>query len=141
MAFNYISPSSCDVPESYCFTFLACPLFPGPAPYPSVSIEFQRLSPVIELNNSVALLLYLTSSCDVPTSYCFTFLACPVFPGPAPQPCGDGELQRPCPVNECTLDSECSDGLKCCYPCGVEGCGLKCIQPTIQSLVPFGTTV
>lgn len=29
----------------------------------------------------------------------------------------------------CTADSNCSQGLKCCYPCGVQGCQNVCTTP------------
>jgi hypothetical protein len=37
----------------------------------------------------------------------------------------------------CTMDSECSTGLKCCYPCGIPGCHNECIQPLASGACPM----
>jgi hypothetical protein len=37
----------------------------------------------------------------------------------------------------CSNDSECSPGLKCCYPCGIPGCQNACIAPTPNGQCPM----
>ncbi len=37
----------------------------------------------------------------------------------------------------CTLDAECSAGLKCCYPCGVPGCSNQCTAPMPDGQCPM----
>jgi hypothetical protein len=36
----------------------------------------------------------------------------------------------------CTSDTDCTTGLKCCYPCGVQGCTNKCITPLAGNTCP-----
>ena len=44
--------------------------------------------------------------------------------------CGD-------PGNPCGSDSDCNSGLKCCYPCGIEGCENQCMQPMPNGQCPL----
>ena len=51
---------------------------------------------------------------------------------------GDRSCQADGGLNAaCTSDSECSAGLKCCYPCGVEGCTNQCIAPLSDGTCPL----
>jgi hypothetical protein len=36
----------------------------------------------------------------------------------------------------CSLDKECNTGLKCCYPCGQQGCSNQCMQPMSNGQCP-----
>jgi hypothetical protein len=37
----------------------------------------------------------------------------------------------------CTSDTQCGPGLKCCYPCGVQGCTNQCITPQANGTCPL----
>lgn len=37
----------------------------------------------------------------------------------------------------CTSDTQCATGLKCCYPCGIQGCQNKCITPLVPGQCPL----
>jgi hypothetical protein len=37
----------------------------------------------------------------------------------------------------CAMDSDCSAGLKCCYPCGIPGCHNECLQPAANGMCPL----
>jgi hypothetical protein len=44
---------------------------------------------------------------------------------------------RPCPGQPCETDAQCQPGLKCCYPCGVEGCPTnECMQAEPDGACP-----
>lgn len=36
----------------------------------------------------------------------------------------------------CKLDGECQGGLKCCYPCGIDGCDNQCTVPEANGECP-----
>lgn len=37
---------------------------------------------------------------------------------------------------DCTTDADCQSSLKCCYPCGIAGCTMQCMQPQPDGLCP-----
>ncbi|MBK7582861.1 MAG: hypothetical protein IPI67_22035 [Myxococcales bacterium] len=37
----------------------------------------------------------------------------------------------------CASDSECNQGLKCCYPCGIPGCSNQCMAPMPNGQCPM----
>jgi hypothetical protein len=42
-----------------------------------------------------------------------------------------------CSEPGCAGDDECAPGLKCCYPCGIQGCVNQCIQPDANGECPL----
>jgi hypothetical protein len=38
---------------------------------------------------------------------------------------------------ECSTDSDCSQGLKCCYPCGIPNCHDQCLRPEPSGRCPL----
>jgi hypothetical protein len=50
-----------------------------------------------------------------------------VFPDPS---CNDSGASGDGGVGtKCSTDNQCLSGLKCCYPCGIQGCEYECKQP------------
>ncbi len=41
------------------------------------------------------------------------------------------------PGARCGSDSQCGGGLKCCYPCGIEGCENQCMAPMPNGQCPL----
>lgn len=37
----------------------------------------------------------------------------------------------------CSTDFQCQSGLKCCYPCGIEGCQFQCMKPEPNGMCPL----
>jgi hypothetical protein len=67
-------------------------------------------------------------------------LACNGLPnGYAPKPVlHSGTCQQGLEAGaQCTTDSQCAAGLKCCYPCGVPNCHNECIQPLANGMCPM----
>lgn len=51
---------------------------------------------------------------------------------------GDAEVRGDSGAGaKCTTDTECQQGLECCYPCGVQGCDFECMAPAANGECPM----